>query len=46
MGDIVIVSTARTPVGSFNGALGTMDADNLAPSRCRPPCRAPVVHSV
>jgi acetyl-CoA C-acetyltransferase len=29
MDDIVIVSAARTPVGSFNGALGTLSAHNL-----------------
>ena len=29
MDDIVIVSAARTPVGSFNGALGTISAHNL-----------------
>jgi acetyl-CoA C-acetyltransferase len=29
MDDIVIVSAARTPVGSFNGALGTVSAHNL-----------------
>jgi len=30
MEDIVIVSAARTPVGSFNGALGTLRAHELA----------------
>ncbi len=30
MNDIVIVSAARTPVGSFNGALGTLRAHELA----------------
>jgi len=29
MDDIVIVSAARTPVGSFNGALSTVHAHNL-----------------
>ena len=29
MDDIVIVSAVRTPVGSFNGALGTIHAQNL-----------------
>ena len=29
MDDIVIVSAARTPVGSFNGALGTLPAHHL-----------------
>ncbi len=29
MDDIVIVSAARTPVGSFSGALGTLPAHNL-----------------
>ena len=29
MSDIVIVSAARTPVGSFNGALGTVSAHDL-----------------
>ena len=29
MDDIVIVSAARTPVGSFNGALSTIHAHNL-----------------
>ncbi|MFL5281769.1 MAG: acetyl-CoA C-acetyltransferase, partial [Rhodopila sp.] len=29
MDDIVIVSAARTPVGSFNGALSTLSAHNL-----------------
>ena len=29
MDDIVIVSAARTPVGSFNGALSTMHAQQL-----------------
>ncbi len=29
MDDIVIVSAARTPVGSFNGALSTLHAQNL-----------------
>src|ERR1700753_1727710 len=29
MDDIVIVSAARTPVGSFNGALSTIHAQNL-----------------
>jgi acetyl-CoA C-acetyltransferase len=29
MDDIVIVSAARTPVGSFNGALGTLSAHEL-----------------
>ncbi|HQT77324.1 MAG: acetyl-CoA acetyltransferase [Rhodospirillales bacterium 20-64-7] len=29
MDDIVIVSAARTPVGSFNGALGTVNAHTL-----------------
>ena len=29
MSDIVIVSAARTPVGSFNGALGTVPAQEL-----------------
>ena len=29
MEDIVIVSAARTPVGSFNGALSTIHAHNL-----------------
>jgi len=29
MSDIVIVSAARTPVGSFNGALGTLSAHEL-----------------
>jgi acetyl-CoA C-acetyltransferase len=29
MEDIVIVSAARTPVGSFNGALGTLQAHDL-----------------
>ena len=29
MDDIVIVSAVRTPVGSFNGALGTLPAHTL-----------------
>ena len=29
MTDVVIVSAARTPVGSFNGALGTVPAHDL-----------------
>ncbi len=29
MNDIVIVSAARTPVGSFNGALSTLSAQSL-----------------
>jgi hypothetical protein len=29
MDDIVIVSAVRTPVGSFNGALGTLPAHAL-----------------
>ena len=29
MTDIVIVSAARTPVGSFNGALGSLPAHEL-----------------
>ena len=29
MDDIVIVSAARTPVGSFSGALGTLSAHEL-----------------
>ena len=29
MNDIVIVSAARTPVGSFNGALSTLSAPTL-----------------
>ena len=29
MNDIVIVSAARTPVGSFNGALSTISAQSL-----------------
>ncbi len=29
MDDIVIVSAARTPVGSFNGALSTLSAHEL-----------------
>ena len=29
MSDIVIVSAARTPVGSFNGALSSLTADKL-----------------
>ena len=29
MDDIVIVSAARTPVGSFNGALSTLSAVSL-----------------
>ena len=29
MDDIVIVSAARTPVGSFNGALSTIHAHDL-----------------
>ena len=29
MDDIVIVSAARTPVGSFSGALGTLPAHTL-----------------
>ena len=29
MDDIVIVSAARTPVGSFSGALGTLPAHAL-----------------
>ena len=42
MDDIVIVSAARTPVGSFNGALGhAVRRTSLAPSRCRPPSSAP-----
>ena len=29
MSDIVIVSAARTPVGSFNGAFGSLPAHEL-----------------
>ena len=29
MSDIVIVSAARTPVGSFNGALSSLSAHDL-----------------
>ena len=32
--DIVIVSAARTPVGSFNGALGALPAHELGRKAC------------
>ena len=41
MDDIVIVSAARTPVGSFSGALGTLSAHELGTIALRPRSSAP-----
>ena len=38
---IVIVSAARTAMGSFQGGFASLTAANSAPSRSRPPSSAP-----
>ena len=38
--DVVIVSAARTPVGSFNGAFATMPAHELGADRDQGRARA------
>ena len=40
MDDIVIVSAARTPVGSFSGALGTLSAHDAGRDRAAGGLRA------